>query len=107
MTTPDTDTTASNSSPADERGMFRADVSPRGINGAIRDYFNRLRSGDPGGLPSVLGLVVLGVIFASTTTDFLSKLNIANLTSQASFYALIALGLVFVLIIGEIDLSAG
>jgi D-xylose transport system permease protein len=105
--THDTDTTATSGDPADGRGMFRADISPRNINGAVRDYFNRLRSGDPGGLPSVLGLLVLGVIFASTTKDFLSRLNVANLPGQASFFALIALGLVFVLIIGEIDLSAG
>jgi D-xylose transport system permease protein len=92
---------------SDTRGSFRADVTPRGVGGALRDYFSRLRSGDPGGLPSVLGLIVLGVIFAATTTDFLSKGNIANLAGQASFIALIALGLVFVLLVGEIDLSAG
>ena len=93
--------------PEDTRGSFRADITPRGIQDSIRAYIGRLRSGDPGGLPSVLGLIVLGVIFASTTTDFLSRNNIANLLSQASFIALIALGLVFVLLLGEIDLSAG
>jgi D-xylose transport system permease protein len=104
--------TSSDAEPASEdytdtRGSFRADVTPRGLQGALRDYFSRLRGGDPGGLPSVLGLIVLGIIFAATTTDFLSKGNIANLTGQASFISLIALGLVFVLLIGEIDLSAG
>jgi D-xylose transport system permease protein len=54
-----------------------------------------------------MGLVVLGIIFATSTTDFLSRSNIANLPGQASFIALIALGLVFVLLVGEIDLSAG
>jgi D-xylose transport system permease protein len=91
----------------DARGSFKSDTSPRGVADAFRQYFGRLRSGDPGGLPSVLGLLVLGIIFASTTTDFLSHNNIANLPSQASFIALIALGLVFVLLVGEIDLSAG
>ena len=107
-------TTSSNTTDAehdehefDPRSTFKADISPRGIEGAIRDYFGRLRSGDPGGLPSVLGLLVLGVIFATTTTDFLSRNNMANLTAQASFISLIALGLVFVLLVGEIDLSAG
>jgi D-xylose transport system permease protein len=89
------------------RGSFRADVSPRSVASALRGYVSRLRSGDPGGLPSVLGLLVLGLIFASTTTDFLSHNNVANLPGQASFIALIALGLVFVLLVGEIDLSAG
>ncbi len=91
----------------DERGSFKADLSARTIPGAIREYIARLRGGDPGALPSVLGLIVLGVIFASTTKDFIGKQNIANLPGQASFIALIALGLVFVLLIGEIDLSAG
>jgi len=91
----------------EERGSFRADTTPRGIPRAIREYIARVRGGDPGALPSVLGLLVLGVIFAATTTDFLSKTNIANLLAQASFIALIALGLVFVLLLGEIDLSAG
>jgi D-xylose transport system permease protein len=94
-------------SPDDTTGLFRADVTPRGIGGAFRDYFVRLRSGDPGALPSVLGLLVLGVIFATTTKDFLSHNNVANLPAQSSFIALIALGLVFVLLVGEIDLSAG
>jgi D-xylose transport system permease protein len=106
-TTGQTTTATQSDAAADGRGMFRADVSPRNFNGAVRDYFVRLRSGDPGGLPSVLGLIVLGLIFATTTTDFLSRNNVANLPGQASFFALIALGLVFVLLIGEIDLSAG
>jgi D-xylose transport system permease protein len=91
----------------EERGSFRADVTPRGVLRALREFNARLRSGDPGALPSVLGLVVLGVIFAATTQDFLTKNNMANLTAQASFIALLAMGLVFVLLIGEIDLSAG
>lgn len=91
----------------DTRGSFRADVTPRGIERALREFIDRLRSGDPGALPAVLGLLVLGIIFAATTTDFLSKGNVANLAGQASFISLIALGLVFVLLIGEIDLSAG
>ena len=91
----------------DPRASFRVDTMPRGIIAALKDYVSRLRGGDPGGLPAVLGLLVLGVIFATTTTDFLTKLNIANLASQASYISLISLGLVFVLLIGEIDLSAG
>ena len=100
-------TVASDESEFDPRTSFRADVSPRNIGSALREYIGRLRGGDPGGLPSVLGLLVLGIIFASTTKDFLSRENVANLPGQASFIALIALGLVFVLLIGEIDLSAG
>jgi D-xylose transport system permease protein len=91
----------------DPRTSFRVDTLPRGLDSAWRDYFARLRGGDPGGLPAVLGLLVIGVMFTATTPLFLTANNIGNLMSQASFIAIIALGLVFVLILGDIDLSAG
>src|SRR4051812_4216857 len=91
----------------DPRASFRADTQPRGIKTALHDYVVKVRRGDPGGLPAVLGLLVIGVLFAATTPLFLTANNIGNLMSQASYIALIALGLVFVLLLGEIDLSAG
>jgi D-xylose transport system permease protein len=91
----------------DPRTSFRVDTVPRSIPSALRDYVGKIRSGDPGALPSVLGLIVLGTIFTLTTPKFLTKINLGNLPSQASFIALIAMGLVFVLLLGEIDLSAG
>lgn len=91
----------------DPRTAFRVDTQPRGLARAARDYVVKVRRGDPGGLPAVLGLLVIGVLFAATTPLFLSASNIGNLMSQASFISLIALGLVFVLILGDIDLSAG
>ena len=66
-----------------------------------------LRSGDPGALPSVLGLVVLAAIFSRVSGRFLSSNNIGNLPGQGAYIAIIAMGLVFVLLLGEIDLSAG
>ena len=63
--------------------------------------------GTPGALPSVLGLVALVVIFSQVSPRFLTKNNIGNLPGQGAYIALIALGLVFVLLLGEIDLSAG
>ncbi|MCU1624418.1 MAG: inner-rane translocator [Frankiales bacterium] len=91
----------------DPRASFRVDTLPRGLRSALEDYVVRVRRGDPGGLPAVLGLLVIGVLFSATTPLFLTAANIGNLMSQASFIALIALGLVFVLILGDIDLSAG
>jgi D-xylose transport system permease protein len=91
----------------DPRTSFRVDTEPRGLRSAFEDYVIRVRRGDPGGLPAVLGLLVIGVLFATTTPLFLTANNIGNLMSQASYIALIALGLVFVLILGDIDLSAG
>jgi D-xylose transport system permease protein len=74
---------------------------------AFTEYVSRLRGGEPGGLPAVLGLLAIGLLFAATTPLFLSAANIGNLMSQASYIGLMALGLVFVLILGDIDLSAG
>ncbi|NUR62371.1 MAG: ABC transporter permease [Catenulispora sp.] len=74
----------------------------------LRDYWARVRSGDIGSLPAVAGLVALSTIFEILRPKlFLTKANIANLFTQGAGVTLIAMGLVFVLIIGEIDLSAG
>ena len=91
----------------DPRVSFRIDTLPRGPKDALQDYVIRVRRGDPGGLPAVLGLLVIGILFATTTPLFLTANNIGNLMAQASYIALIALGLGFVLILGDIDLSAG
>ncbi len=60
-----------------------------------------------GSLPAVLGLVVLFVVFGLANDRFLSALNLANLITQAGAICVLAMGLVFVLLLGDIDLSAG
>jgi D-xylose transport system permease protein len=74
---------------------------------SARDYLNRLRGGDMGSLPAILGLVVLFVVFSSLHDRFLTTYNMANLVVQAGSIIVLAMGLVFVLLLGEIDLSAG
>jgi D-xylose transport system permease protein len=88
-------------------GDFSLDVERRTVPSAFRSYVGRLRSGEPGALPSVLGLVVLAAIFSQVSDRFLSENNIGNLPGQGAYIAIIALGLVFVLLLGEIDLAAG
>ncbi|MEV6494669.1 ABC transporter permease [Actinoplanes sp. NPDC051633] len=74
----------------------------------IHDYIGRVRGGDIGSLAAVLGLVVLTLIFGVARPDtFFSELNFANLFAQGAAVCFIAMGLVFVLLLGEIDLSAG
>ncbi len=73
----------------------------------IRDYWGRVRGGDIGSLPAILGLIVLVVIFGVARDTFISAVNFANLFSQGAQITFIAMGLVFVLLLGEIDLSAG
>jgi D-xylose transport system permease protein len=77
------------------------------IKGAITDYWARVKAGDIGSLPAVLGLVVLCLVFGSLSSVFLTPGNLANLITQAAAVIVIAMGLVFVLLLGEIDLSAG
>jgi D-xylose transport system permease protein len=72
-----------------------------------RDYFGRIRGGDMGSLPALGGLIVLCIGFGALRPVFFSAGNFANLFTQGSQVTLIAMGLVFMLLLGEIDLSAG
>ena len=73
----------------------------------LHDYWGRVRGGDLGSLPAVLGLIVLSLIFGVARDTFFSPLNFANLFTQSAQVVFIAMGLIFVLLLGEIDLSAG
>lgn len=73
----------------------------------LHDYWGRIRGGDIGSLPAILGLIVLCLIFGIARPTFFSAVNFANLFSQGAAVIFIAMGLVFVLLLGEIDLSAG
>ena len=80
----------------------------RAVRGLTRAYVNQVRGGDVGSLPAVLGLVVLVVVFAVLRPEtFTNAFNFANLINQSPRVMVIAMGLVFVLLLGEIDLSAG
>jgi D-xylose transport system permease protein len=77
------------------------------VGSHISDYWGRVRGGDLGSMPAVLGLVVLSLIFGVARETFFSPLNFANLFTQSAQVVFIAMGLIFVLLLGEIDLSAG
>jgi D-xylose transport system permease protein len=89
---------------ADSATETRSDESFRD---AAASYLQRVRGGDMGSLPAVLGLVVLFIVFGLANERFLSALNLANLVTQAGSICVLAMGLVFVLLLGDIDLSAG
>ncbi|TGN64437.1 ABC transporter permease [Nocardioides eburneiflavus] len=103
--TADTDT-ASSSTPA-ASGFDNDNRQAATIGDSARDYVNRLRGGDMGSLPAILGLIFLFVVFASLNDRFLTTYNMANLVIQAGSICVMAMGIVFVLLLGEIDLSAG
>src|SRR3954453_15503520 len=93
--------------PAPQSG-FEADSTDGSVRGVLQAYIDRVRGGALGALPAVAGIVVLSVLFSVLRPDtFPTPLNITNLFVQAVPISLLAMGLVFVLLLGEIDLSAG
>ncbi|CAB4964162.1 MAG: ABC transporter permease [Actinobacteria bacterium] len=79
-----------------------------GLGKALRDYFIRVKGGEVGSLPAVAGLIVLIALFSILQGGtFFTALNFANLINQGTAVIVLAMGLVFVLLLGEIDLSAG
>jgi D-xylose transport system permease protein len=95
------------SAPAAAIADFGIDTTRRSTSQAVRDYIDRVRGGELGSLPALAGLVVLVILFALASSTFLTLNNIANLLAQTASIVIIAMGLVFVLLLGEIDLSAG
>ena len=95
-------------SPAPAGSDFSGDQRATTVSGAAREYRDRIRGGDMGPLPAVLGLIVLALVFTGLRPEtFPSPGNIANLFVQAGAICVLAMGLVPVLLLGEIDLSAG
>jgi len=80
-------------------------------SGSFRDYVSnwlaRVRAGDTGALPVIAGLILLAIIFQTLNSNFLTAGNLVNLMVQGSVYMLFSLGMIFILLLGEIDLSIG
>jgi D-xylose transport system permease protein len=75
---------------------------------SARAYVSRIRGGDVGALPAIFGLVALVLVFTALRPGtFTNAFNFANLINQSAAVIVLAMGLVFVLLLGEIDLSAG
>ncbi|PRD55321.1 sugar ABC transporter permease [Phyllobacterium myrsinacearum] len=90
--------------------LDRSDVRVKhetGVSDAVRAFFDRVKSGDLGSLPVVAGLIIIWTVFASLNPIFLSSNNLVNLLFDASTVGVISLGIVCVLMVGEIDLSVG
>jgi D-xylose transport system permease protein len=79
-----------------------------GLGDAASEYWRRIKDGDLGALPAVVGAVILAIVFGVMEPDsFLTEQNFANLINQGAAIMVLAMGVVFVLLLGEIDLSAG
>jgi D-xylose transport system permease protein len=73
----------------------------------VSQFFMRAKGGEVGSLPAILGFIILAVLFSFLSPVFLTAINFANFFTQAATLITLAMGLVFVLLLGEIDLSAG
>nr|WP_232844853.1 sugar ABC transporter permease [Paracoccus onubensis] len=93
-------------SPALDRSDSRV-RHDEGISGAVRAFVDRVRSGDLGMLPVAVGLVLIAVVFTSLNPVFLAPNNLVNLLFDAAAIGCISLGIVCVLMLGQIDLSVG
>jgi D-xylose transport system permease protein len=95
-------------SPSLAASDFAGDSANLTLGESLRAYVDRVRGGDMGALPAIGGLVVLFIVFSSLRPDtFTGALNVANLLVQASSISILAMGLIPVLLLGDIDLSAG
>lgn len=77
------------------------------IGGMIGAFIDRVRSGDLGSLPVVVGLLIICTAFQSLNPVFLAPDNLVNLLFDCSTVGVISLGIVCILMVGEIDLSVG
>ncbi len=84
-----------------------AEKSSTSVGEYFRTYLSRVKQGDIGALPIILGLLVIAVIFQSLNENYLTPRNFVNLIVQMAGITTIAIGVVFVLLLGEIDLSIG
>ncbi len=82
-------------------------VREEGVKGYLGEFRRKMRSGELGSLPVVLAVIIIWTVFGSLNSTFLSAQNLSDLSQQIVGTGMIAVGIVFVLLLGEIDLSVG
>ncbi len=87
---------------SDER--LTVDSSPRAL---LDGFLRRIRSGDLGMMPVIIGLIVIWIVFYTQNSRFLSSRNLVELSLDSATIGMISIGVVLVLLLGEIDLSIG
>ncbi|MBD0737276.1 ABC transporter permease subunit [Streptomyces sp. CBMA29] len=98
--------------PADEMAPPAVEViDPRllvrqeGFKGYLTEFQRKLKGGELGSLPVIVGLIIIWTVFQVKDSLFLSSTNMVNISYFLAATGMIAVGLVFVLLLGEIDLS--
>jgi D-xylose transport system permease protein len=85
----------------------RLQVDAEGLAGLWTRFTRRVREGELGSLPVIIGLIIIWTVFAVSEDNFLTAGNLTNLMLQIVGLGIIATGVVMVLLLGEIDLSVG
>jgi len=84
-----------------------ADLLANSLGEYVRIVSRRIRSGESGALPVIIGLVVVVIYFQVRNSLFLSPLNLVNLLAQSAFIITLGMAEIWVLLLGDIDLAAG
>jgi D-xylose transport system permease protein len=100
---PSDDPTAAPVSVVDPRLLVREE----GLKGYVTEFKRKIKGGELGSLPVFIGLIIIWTIFQTQNSRFLSADNLSNISYFMSATGMLAIGLVFVLLLGEIDLSVG
>ncbi|MFF8973036.1 sugar ABC transporter permease [Streptomyces sp. NPDC014995] len=82
-------------------------VREEGLKGYVTEFKRKVKGGELGSLPVVIGLIIIWIIFQAKNDRFLSADNLSDISYFMSATGMLAIGLVFVLLLGEIDLSVG
>jgi D-xylose transport system permease protein len=104
-TEPIVDLTAA--SPAASAAELPPEILAQSLGQYLRAWGQRVRGGESGVLPVLLGIIVVAVAFQIANGKFLSPQNLVNLFEQSTIYMLLAMAEIFALLLGEIDLSVG
>lgn len=78
-----------------------------GLSGQLHDFWRRVRGGELGSIPVVIGLIIIWAIFQTMNSGFLSPAYLSQISVDIVATGMLATGIVFVLLLGEIDLSIG
>jgi hypothetical protein len=89
--------------PIDPRLLVREE----GLKGYLTEFQRKIRGGDLGSLPVIVGLVIIWIVFSLQDSNYLTSANFEYIAYYMVGIGLLSIGLVFVLLLGEIDLSVG
>jgi len=101
------DATPASAIAPDQLVVLAPDVLAGSLSDYLRAWWKRIRGGESGALPIIIGLIVICIFFEVQSSAFLTATNIVNLFVQATFIILLGMAELYALILSEIDLSVG